>query len=96
MLQAVYLMLKNGWWPRALWGVPREYICVNAVANLDMMERLASLVEEGTLKMVVDSRWDMTDAVKAYERLLTRRAKGRVIVQVQSPPEIDAQGQTQA
>jgi len=96
MLQAVCLMLKNSWWPRALWGVPREYICVNAVANLDMMERLASLVDEGALKMVVDSRWDMTDAVKAYERYLTRRAKGRVIVQIQPPPGVDSKGQTEA
>jgi hypothetical protein len=64
MLRAVSLMLKNSWWPRALGGVPRECICVSAVANLDMMERLASLVMEGTLKMVVDSRWDMADAVK--------------------------------
>ena len=64
MLRSVCLMLQNSWWPRALGGVPRQYICVSAVSNLDMNERLASLVEEGTLKTVVDSRWEMADAVK--------------------------------
>ncbi len=44
---------------------------------------LVKMVEEGELKVAVDSVFEMEDAIQAYERVSTRRARGRVVVKVQ-------------
>ena len=44
---------------------------------------LVKLVEEGKLKISVDSVFSMEDAIRAYERIATMRARGRVIVKVE-------------
>lgn len=36
---------------------------------------------------VVDSIYEMKDALKAYERLLTSRATGKVVIKIDVPPE---------
>ena len=64
MLYAAFLMLKNRLWPSVLGGVPREYANVTVIANLELVEKLRQLVEEGKIKVVVDSCWDMEDALK--------------------------------
>jgi Zinc-binding dehydrogenase len=64
ILEAVYLMLKNILWPRLLGGVQRDYVNVTGIANLATMENLGLLVEEGKLKVVVDSCWGMEDVLK--------------------------------
>jgi len=64
MIYASSLMLKNTWWPRALGGGPRNYICVTAVATLEALQRLRELVEEGKLAVVLDSCWEMEDVLK--------------------------------
>ena len=37
---------------------------------------------EGKLKPVVDSVFEFEDALSAYERIMTSRAKGKVVVKV--------------
>ena len=64
MISAVLLMVKNGLWPRALGGVPRDYVQVVSVTNLEAMEMLVKLVEEKKLRVVVDSCSNMEDALK--------------------------------
>jgi hypothetical protein len=64
MLHAGYLMLKNSLWPRILGGVPREYIYVQGFADLQRMERLRQLVEEGKLRVAVDSCWEMENVLR--------------------------------
>lgn len=44
---------------------------------------LVKMVEEGELRVAVDSVFQMGDAIQAYERVATRRAKGRVVIKVQ-------------
>ncbi|KAJ5822459.1 hypothetical protein N7447_004799 [Penicillium robsamsonii] len=70
-------------WPVLLGGVPRGYQFYSARPNRETLGRVMRLVESGELKMVVDSVWDMRDARKAYERMESKRAKGKVIVRVQ-------------
>ena len=41
----------------------------------------------GTLKPVVDSVFECEDALKAYERIMTSRAKGKVVVKVDPEAE---------
>lgn len=44
--------------------------------------KLAELVREGSLRGVVDSVWDLSDGVKAWERCESGRAKGKVVLRV--------------
>lgn len=39
-------------------------------------------MEEGRLRVPVDSIFDMEDSVSAYERIATKRARGKVLVKV--------------
>jgi hypothetical protein len=64
MLSALSLMLKNTWWPRALGGTPRDYICISAFVTLEALQRLRELVEQGKLVVVLDSCWEMEDVLK--------------------------------
>jgi hypothetical protein len=96
-------MLKNTWWPRALGGGPRDYICISAFVTPEALQRLRELVEERKLVVVLDSCWDMGDVLKvsctikprarhfeleiadgtqAYEILLSRRGRGKIIVKI--------------
>jgi NADPH:quinone reductase-like Zn-dependent oxidoreductase len=46
------------------------------------MERLAGLVGEGKLRIVVDSLGGFKDALKVYERIISKHASGKVVVRV--------------
>jgi NADPH:quinone reductase-like Zn-dependent oxidoreductase len=61
MLYAALLMLKNNFWPRILGGVPRYYVGPTGIATLESMEKLKKLMEDGKLRAVIDSTWDMED-----------------------------------
>ena len=61
---ALYSMLKDLFWPSVLGGVPRKCVFVNGIPNLEGMEKLARLVEEGKLRVVIDSCWEIEDALK--------------------------------
>ena len=73
----------NTLWPTWLGGVPRRYVMFTALPNKEDAVVLLKLVEEGKLKISVDSVFSMEDAVKAYERVGTKRARGRVVVKVE-------------
>lgn len=44
--------------------------------------RIANWMKAGVIKPIVDSRWAYEDAPKAFERLKTGRAKGKILVEV--------------
>ena len=73
----------NTWWPTWLGGVPRRYVMFSTPPSKDDAVVLLKLVEEGKLKISVDSVFSMEDAIKAYERVATKRARGRVVIKVE-------------
>ena len=75
--------ISNTWWPTWLGGVPRCYVMFSTPPSKDDAVVLVKLVEEGKLKISVDSVFSMEDAIRAYERVATMRARGRVIVKVE-------------
>jgi NADPH:quinone reductase-like Zn-dependent oxidoreductase len=77
-------MLLNTFLPTWLGGVPRRYIAFSTPPAHDPTVYLARLVEEGSLRIPVDSIFDMEDALRAYERIATKRARGKVVVKVRS------------
>lgn len=84
MFQAVWLMmLKNPFWPLWLGGVPRKYESVVGLVTEDKIQELGKLVEEGKLKGVIgDGIFEMEDAKKAYAVLLSKRARGKIVVKI--------------
>lgn len=75
--------IVNTWWPTWLGGVPRRYVMFSTPISKDDAVVLVKLVEEGKLKISVDSVFSMEDAIRAYEHVATMRARGRVIVKVE-------------
>ena len=73
----------NTWWPTWLGGVPRRYVMFSTLPSKGDAVVLVKLVEAGKLKISVDSVFRMEDAIRAYKRIATMRARGRVIVQVE-------------
>ncbi|EXJ54812.1 hypothetical protein A1O7_10153 [Cladophialophora yegresii CBS 114405] len=82
MLLAVTRMLRNVLLPRLLGGTPRRYVQVASVCTLDGLQKLKELCEYGKLRVPIDSVWDFDDVPNAYKRLLSRRARGKVVVKV--------------
>ncbi|KAH8692264.1 hypothetical protein BGW36DRAFT_400318 [Talaromyces proteolyticus] len=77
-------MLFNSWLPTWLGGVPRRYIMFSTPPARDDTVYLVHLIEEGRVRIPVDSVFDMEDAILAYERIATKRARGKVVVKVRS------------
>ncbi|OJD35339.1 nad-p-binding protein [Diplodia corticola] len=73
----------NYWWPRALGGTPRKYIFQQTPMTTERREELIKLVQEGKLKKAVDNVFDMENVLGAYDRMLSQRAKGKIVVKVQ-------------
>ncbi|CAF4433888.1 unnamed protein product, partial [Adineta steineri] len=42
------------------------------------MVALAKLIKEGAMKAVIDSTYKFTDALDAYDRLMSRKVTGKV------------------
>ncbi|KAK5061604.1 hypothetical protein LTR84_008148 [Exophiala bonariae] len=60
----------------------RRYVQVASACNLDSLERLRVLCEDRALRVPIDSQWAFEDALKAYERMVSRSAKGKIVVNV--------------
>ncbi|KAJ5158882.1 Polyketide synthase enoylreductase [Penicillium coprophilum] len=86
MLEGPYLtvrnVLLNTFLPTWLGGVPRRYIMFSTPPSCDDSIYIARLVEEGRLRVPVDSVFEMKDAIRAYERISTKRARGKVVIKV--------------
>ncbi|KAJ8482337.1 hypothetical protein ONZ45_g14989 [Pleurotus djamor] len=69
---------------RPVWlgGVNRRFVIAGVREERAHLQALSDLIAQGELKGVVDSVFAIEDAVKGYERLMTSRATGKVIVTV--------------
>ncbi|KAF7356744.1 Quinone oxidoreductase [Mycena venus] len=70
--------------PAWLGGVPRKFGSVSVTFEKKDVEAVRELVAKGAVKPVVDSMYsfDREDVVKAFEKLMTAHAKGKVIIKV--------------
>ncbi|KAF9466198.1 zinc alcohol dehydrogenase [Collybia nuda] len=88
MIETVFRMIQSSFLPRILGGGTREYAQVVMMeASRADLEELRKLVHTGDLKGVVDSIWEMDDALKAYDRCLNHSLRGKVIIKVRSSDE---------
>lgn len=88
VLEGIYTttfnILANKFLPTWLGGVPRRYITFSTPPTRDAAIYMTKLVEEGHIRIPIDSVYDMEDAVAAYERVATQRARGKVVIKVGS------------
>jgi len=49
--------------------------------------QLGEWIQEGKIKVVLDSTFEFDDALKAYEKLRTHRARGKIVVHVTEKPK---------
>jgi NADPH:quinone reductase-like Zn-dependent oxidoreductase len=59
-------------------GLPGVYFVVEP--DRDQLVELARLVDEGALRPAVDSVFALGDAAKAFERVMTRGKRGKVVL----------------
>ncbi|KAJ4399459.1 zinc ion binding [Neurospora sp. IMI 360204] len=81
--QGVVPYIRNKLRPVWLGGTPREFELLLLIPGKKTVREVGRLVEEGVIERgVVDGVWEMEELVKAYERLGSGRAKGKVVVRV--------------
>ncbi|KAG1756458.1 NAD(P)-binding protein [Suillus paluster] len=68
--------------PSFLGGVNTKWTMVSVTHKPQDLAKLRDLVAEGKLKLVVDSVYGFEDVLSAYERIMTSRATGKVVVKV--------------
>lgn len=68
--------------PTQLGGGQRPFSFGMAATNYEDFTKLAELVAQGKVKPVIDEVFAMEDAPRAYEKLKTGRAKGKIVVRV--------------
>ncbi|KAL1838168.1 hypothetical protein VTJ49DRAFT_2970 [Mycothermus thermophilus] len=83
--QGVVPFVRNKMRPRLLGGTPRSYSLFLLSASGDYAREVAALVEQGIVKRaVIDCEFPLEQAAEAFEKLAAGRAKGKVVIRVQS------------
>ncbi|TBU35309.1 NAD(P)-binding protein [Dichomitus squalens] len=77
------VLLQPSW----LGGTKRTWKLIFVVPTKKDLEAFAKLVEEGKVKPLIDSVFSFEDTLKAYERIKTDRATGKVVVKVDPTAE---------
>lgn len=57
--------------------------------SVEELVRIGQWVKEGKIKVVLDSVFDFKDAAKAYQKLRTKRAKGKIVVRLTERPVVN-------
>ncbi|GAA5887334.1 hypothetical protein JCM5296_007102 [Sporobolomyces johnsonii] len=79
---AVFTMCARLARPTWLGGVPRKYKFVAMRPKAEHRDEMVEFLKAGTLRPIVDEVFPFEDALKAYERSQSGRAKGKVVVTV--------------
>lgn len=64
LLRYAWEMIQNLALPTWLGGTPRCYNMVMGTPGMDVMARVKKLAEDGVLVPIIDSTWEMKDALK--------------------------------
>ena len=85
-LSATYSMLRRLFHPTALGGGKRHFQFLAVKTQAEDLSQIAIWMSEKKVKAAIDSIFELKDAAKAYERLRTNRARGKIIVHVTEKP----------
>ena len=86
-LGEIYELLSRMMWPKFLGGGQRQFIFLGLANNYDHFKEIAEWMAQGKVKALVDEVYGMEDKgpVRAFERLKTGRAKGKIVVRIAEP-----------
>lgn len=81
-LRAIFDTIKMRSWPGFLGGGKRPWLSIFAQTRPEELQRIGQWMQDGTIKAVIDEEFAFEDVPKAYTKLKTGRAKGKIIVNV--------------
>ncbi|RYP17901.1 hypothetical protein DL765_004220 [Monosporascus sp. GIB2] len=84
ILRQMVRWFMNSSCPTWLGGIPRPYILFSNTPNIHEVLTLVEMVEQGRLKVILDSELAMEDLIKAYERVTSKRARGKVLIRIRA------------
>lgn len=73
--------------PTFLGGTARKFKMFSMQWDEDGMKKMTKLMEQGKLRVPIDERYasDKQGVLAAYEKIMTNKAKGKIIVEMQRP-----------
>lgn len=69
-------------WPGFLGGGKRKYIILLCRMRPDELAQIGDWVQQGKVKVVVDSTFEFGDTVQAFEKLRLGRTRGKIVIHV--------------
>nr|XP_036574423.1 uncharacterized protein CTRU02_15606 [Colletotrichum truncatum]KAF6780854.1 hypothetical protein CTRU02_15606 [Colletotrichum truncatum] len=84
ILTQVAQWFMNTWRPTWLGGIPRPYIFFSNTPKIHEVLSLVEMANQGRLKVILDSEFDVEDLIPAYERVMSKRARGKVLIRMHS------------
>ena len=83
----IYDLVSRMAWPGFLGGGKRSFEFLGAENNIKHLKEIGDWVAQGKVQALVDEVFGMEDKgpVRAFERLKTGRAKGKIVVRVAEP-----------
>jgi len=81
-LSSIVDFLKIFLTPSWLGGGQRKFQFVTCTAHAESYVKLARWMEEGKVRAVIEKVYELEDADKAFERLKSSRARGKLVVKV--------------
>lgn len=80
----IWALMSRKMWPKFLGGGATEFEFLRVANNYDQAKQIGQWMQEGKVKAVTDEVFGMEDKgpIKAFERLKTGRAKGKVVVRI--------------
>lgn len=70
--------------PTILVGIPRRFRFFSATPDKETSEQVVDLFERGHIKAATAGVWKIEDAIVAYELLQSSRARGKIVIDVQT------------
>ncbi|KDE06066.1 hypothetical protein MVLG_03618 [Microbotryum lychnidis-dioicae p1A1 Lamole] len=61
-----------------------RYSCISLKAPKDKLHKGVELIQDKGIKVVVDSEYEFDDVEKAFKKLRTRRARGKIVIKVKA------------
>jgi NADPH:quinone reductase-like Zn-dependent oxidoreductase len=82
LVRQLYNWIMNTWWPRWLGGTPRRYIMFSTPPLREPGLELIKLMDEGKIRVPLESEWKFDDLIEAYDRIESKRTRGKIIIAV--------------
>lgn len=78
----LWYWFSNAYWPKWLGGIPRKSMMFQIRMDQECSDDLVRLIREGKIKGQMEKCFAFEDALDAYDLLLSKRVRGRVVVKV--------------